>query len=125
MLHPSYSDLIEVVNSGVEEGEAPVVQSRYSIVIATAKRARQLISGAEPLVEDAEGKKPLSIAVEELYSGKIKILGEDEEVGGDMLELSEDEDGEVMNMENADETEEAAEKAEDMAADESEEETEA
>ena len=126
MLHPSYSDLIEVVNSGVEEGEAPVVQSRYSIVIATAKRARdRLISGAEPLVEDAEGKKPLSIAVEELYSGKIKILGEDEEVGGDMLELSEDEDSEVMNMENADETEEAAEKAEDMAADESEEETEA
>ena len=125
MLHPSYSDLIEVVNSGVEEGEAPVVQSRYSIVIATAKRARQLISGAEPLVEDAEGKKPLSIAVEELYSGKIKILGEDEEVGGDMLELSEDEDSEVMNMENADETEEAAEKAEDMAADESEDETEA
>ena len=109
----------------MEEGEAPVVQSRYSIVIATAKRARQLISGAEPLVEDAEGKKPLSIAVEELYSGKIKILGEDEEVGGDMLELSEDEDSEVMNMENADETEEAAEKAEDMAADESEEETEA
>lgn len=125
MLHPSYSDLIEVVNSGVEEGEAPVVQSRYSIVIATAKRARQLISGAEPLVEDAEGKKPLSIAVEELYSGKIKILGEDEEVGGDMLELSEDEDGEVMKMENADETEEAAENAEDAMADESEEETEA
>ena len=125
MLHPSYSDLIEVVNSGVEEGEAPVVQRRYSIVIATAKRARQLISGAEPLVEDAEGKKPLSIAVEELYSGEIKILGEDEEVGGDMLELSEDEDSEVMKMENADEAEEAAEKAEGMMADESEEETEA
>lgn len=125
MLHPSYSDLIEVVNSGVEEGEAPVVQSRYSIVIATAKRARQLISGAEPLVEDAEGKKPLSIAVEELYSGKIKILGEDEEVGGDMLELSEDEDSEVMKMENADEVEEAAENTEDMMTDEDEEETEA
>ncbi len=90
MLHPSYSDLIEVVNSGVEEGEAPVVQSRYSIVIATAKRARQLISGAEALVEDAEGKKPLSIAVEELYSGEVKILGEDEEAAADMLELSED-----------------------------------
>ncbi len=124
MLHPSYSDLIEVVNSGVEEGEAPVVQSRYSIVIATAKRARQLISGAEPLVEDAEGKKPLSIAVEELYSGEIKILGEDEEVGGDTLELSEDEDSEVMKMGNADEAEEVAEKAEDMMTNESEEETE-
>lgn len=78
MLHPSYSDLIEVANSGVEEGEHPVVNSRYSIVIATAKRARQIIAGAEPLVENAEGKKPLSIAVEELYNGQVKILGEDE-----------------------------------------------
>ena len=44
MLHPSYSDLINVVNSEVEPGEQPVVQSRYSIVIAAAKRARQLIA---------------------------------------------------------------------------------
>ena len=48
MLHPSYSDLINVVNSEVEPGEQPVVQSRYSIVIATAKRARQIIAGEEP-----------------------------------------------------------------------------
>ena len=27
MLHPSYTDLIEAVNSGVEPGEQPVVQS--------------------------------------------------------------------------------------------------
>ena len=85
MLHPSYSDLIRVVNSEVEEGEQPVVQSRYSIVIATAKRARQIIAGAEPLVEDAEGKKPLSIAVEELYNGAVKILGEDEEIKDEMV----------------------------------------
>ena len=44
MLHPSYSDLMKVVNSGVEEGETPVVNSRYSIVMATAKRARQILS---------------------------------------------------------------------------------
>lgn len=56
MLHPSYSDLIEVANSGVEEGEHPVVNSRYSIVIATAKRARQIIAGAEPLVEHSDRK---------------------------------------------------------------------
>ena len=30
MLHPSYADLINVVNSGVEEGEDPVVNSRYA-----------------------------------------------------------------------------------------------
>ena len=90
MLHPSYSDLIRVVNSEVEEGEQPVVQSRYSIVIATAKRARQIIAGAEPLVEDAEGKKPLSIAVEELYNGAVKILGEDEEITEEMVSAADE-----------------------------------
>ena len=34
MLHPSYTDLMKVVNSNVEQGEAPVVNSRYSIVAA-------------------------------------------------------------------------------------------
>ena len=78
MLHPSYSDLMKVVNSEVEEGEAPVVNSRYAIVMATSKRARQIISGEEAYV-DAENKKPLSIAVEELNEGKIRILTEEEE----------------------------------------------
>ena len=77
MLHPSYSDLMKVVNSEVEPGEAPVVNSRYSIVMATSKRARQIIGGEEPLVE-GKGKKPLSVAVEELNQGKIKILNEEE-----------------------------------------------
>ena len=80
MLHPSYSDLMKVVNSEVEQGEAPVVNSRYSIVMATSKRARQIISGDEPLVAGGAGKKPLSLAVEELNQGKIKILAEDEVV---------------------------------------------
>ena len=39
MLHPSYTDLMKVVNAGVEEGETPVVNSRYSIVMATSKTA--------------------------------------------------------------------------------------
>ena len=78
MLHPSYADLINVVNSGVEEGEDPVVKSRYSIVMATSKRARQIIAGDEELV-DGRGKKPLSVAVEELNQGKVKITSEDEE----------------------------------------------
>ena len=78
MLHPSYADLINVVNSGVEEGEDPVVNSRYSIVMATSKRARQIIAGDETLVDD-RGKKALSVAVEELNQGKIKILGEEEQ----------------------------------------------
>ena len=79
MLHPSYTDLMSVVNSEVEPGEQPVVNSRYSIVLATAKRARQIIDGQEPLVPADPKKKPLSIAVDELYHGKVKIVGADEE----------------------------------------------
>lgn len=78
MLHPSYSDLMNVVNSEVEKGEAPVVNSRYSIVMATSKRAREIIDGDEPMVKD-DGKKALSVAVEELKEGKLKIVGDDEE----------------------------------------------
>lgn len=78
MLHPSYSDLMKVVNADVEPGEEPVVSSRYSIVMATSKRARQIIAGDTPLVAD-NGKKPLSIAVEELNEGKIKIINDEEE----------------------------------------------
>ena len=76
MLHPSYTDLMKVVNSEVEPGEAPVVNSRYSIVMETSKRARQLIAGEEPLVATRQ-TKPLSIAIEELNKGKIKIMPED------------------------------------------------
>ena len=79
MLHPSYSDLMKVVNSEVEPGEEKIVKSRYSIVMATAKRARQIIGGHEPMVKVKPGEKPLSIAVDELNQGKIKILGEEEE----------------------------------------------
>lgn len=77
MLHPSYTDLMKVVNSEVEPGEQPVVNSRYSIVIATARRARQIIDGATPFV-DVAYPKPLSIAVEELQQSKVKIVGDDD-----------------------------------------------
>ena len=80
MLHPSYSDLINAVNSNVEPGEQPVVQSRYSIVIATAKRARQLIAGEEPMVSGAYNKKALSVAVEEMHAQKVTILSDENHV---------------------------------------------
>ena len=77
MLHPSYTDLINAVNADVEPGEQPVVQSRYSIVIATAKRARQLVDGEEATVPSF-GKKPLSVAIEELEGGIVKIVPDEE-----------------------------------------------
>jgi DNA-directed RNA polymerase subunit omega len=68
---------MKVVNNN-SENEHPVVNSRYSIVMATAKRARQIIDGSQPLVDDPDNKA-LSIAIEELYDGKVKILANDEE----------------------------------------------
>ncbi len=109
MLHPSYTELMEKINSDVDEGDTPIVQSRYSIVKATAARAKQIIdwratsekidkriaadpTGLEPQATkeevyalsvgkpqlpesaDLDERKPLSIAVDELYSGVVKIV---------------------------------------------------
>lgn len=77
MLHPSYTDLMNIANSEVEQGEQPVVNSRYSIVLATAKRARQIIAGSNPLIESASCPKPLSIAIDEFSNSAIKIDAEE------------------------------------------------
>ena len=80
MLHPSYTDLMRTVNKDAEEeGTSKPINSRYSIVLATAKRARQLIAGADPLVETDEKDKPLSVAVKEMASGELKIISSEEE----------------------------------------------
>lgn len=98
MLHPSYNELMKAVNEnagGTEED--PVVSSRYSIVIAAAKRARQLIT-EENLALEAEGdadskemkpekigwpEKPLSTAIRELMDGDVKIVPNDDEFDDD------------------------------------------
>ena len=95
MLHPSYTELIEAANKNVPEGEEPVVTSRYSIVIATAKRARQLVAGQQAFVEADDTVKPLSIAVEELKNGQIAILPagvveEIEEIMEEAVEMAEE-----------------------------------
>lgn len=106
MLHPSYTDLMKVVNSEVEEGEEKVVNSRYSIVLATSKRARQLIDDAEPKIATRAGEKPLSIAIDELNNSKIHILSGDEEPEIDeVLDVVEepDADEELLNVSEDDE----------------------
>ena len=59
--------------------------------MATSKRARQIIGGDEALVNMKTGMKPLSVAVEELNEGKIKILG-DEEMESDGSRFGSEED---------------------------------
>lgn len=126
MIHPSYVDLMKVVNKDIEEGETPVINSRYSIVMATAKRARQIVDGDEPLVRVSRGEKPLSTAVAELNEGEIRILAEDEaeeEYPENIAEMSSEElvesgeyDDETAEAAESDETE--ADSQEDAAADE-------
>ena len=80
MIHPSYTELIQAINNNAEEDDnTMLLNSRYSLVLATSKRARQLIAGSEPLVDGAAGKKPLAIAIDELYKGKVKIVATSEE----------------------------------------------
>lgn len=78
MIHPSYVEMIDKINEEQDREDAPLVTSRYSVVLATARRARQLVSGAEPFVPavDRYGKprKPLSVAVDEFYEDKVHII---------------------------------------------------
>ncbi|HHD2751553.1 TPA: DNA-directed RNA polymerase subunit omega [Clostridium perfringens] len=46
------------------------VEDRYSLVILSAKRARQIIDGAETFV-DVESNKPLTIAINEIDQGFV------------------------------------------------------
>ncbi len=73
MLHPSYKEMIERMNDTKSEGDVEI-QSRYSLVIAAAKRARQINSGSEPLVDVSGKEKNLSMAVDELFAGKVHII---------------------------------------------------
>lgn len=58
MLNPSFKEL-------ADKGD-----SRYTLVMLTAKRARKIIEGAEPLVETSS-KKAVSIALQEVLEGAI------------------------------------------------------
>lgn len=58
MLNPSFNEL-------GEKGD-----SRYTLVMLTAKRARRIIDGSKPLLE-TRLEKPVSIALEEVLEGAI------------------------------------------------------
>ncbi len=61
MLNPSVNDLLEKIDS------------RYSLVIATSKRAREIIQ--EQLESEGTSiNKPISAAVDEFYNNKFHIV---------------------------------------------------
>ncbi|MCK9526181.1 MAG: DNA-directed RNA polymerase subunit omega [Limnochordia bacterium] len=44
---------------------------RYTAIVVVSQRARQLIEGADPVIE-CRSTKPVTIAIEELKAGKIQ-----------------------------------------------------
>jgi DNA-directed RNA polymerase subunit omega len=65
MMYPSISELKEKADC------------RYTLVIESAKRARQLVDGAEPLTESKESN-PVSQAAKEIYYDKITYITQEE-----------------------------------------------
>ena len=52
-------------------------ENRYSLVIATAKRARQISSGSKPMT-DKEDVSPVTLAADEIEEDKVKIYNKNE-----------------------------------------------
>ena len=65
MMYPGVSELKEKADC------------RYTLVIESAKRARQLVDGAEPLTDEKE-ENPVSQAAKEIFMDKITYIASEE-----------------------------------------------
>ncbi len=64
MIYPSIDKLLERVNS------------RYTLVIASAKRARIIKEEGCSMIENSKSKKYVGMALEEIEQGELIIEGE-------------------------------------------------
>jgi len=48
-------------------------ESRYTLVMVAAKRARQIVEGSPPMSE-SKSNKPVLIALDEIEDGKVKYV---------------------------------------------------
>lgn len=71
MVKPTVAELLTKANN------------RYELVIATARRARQIASGAEPKTEVKE-ESPVTLAANEIAEGKVSIVEEPEDENDDI-----------------------------------------
>ncbi|RLB56161.1 MAG: DNA-directed RNA polymerase subunit omega [Deltaproteobacteria bacterium] len=53
------------------------VENRFALVVVATQRTRQLLDGAEPLVESKN--KPTVVALREIAAGKVNVLSEEEQ----------------------------------------------
>jgi len=79
MLRPSYTELMDIINN--DELADSKITSRYTIVLAAAKRARQIINGELPMTK-ATTDRAVSIAVKEMSESKILIKVEEDLMDG-------------------------------------------
>ena len=93
---PRYKDVYEL---------AEEVGGMYSLVVAAAKRAKQIREGRQPVIE-INSANPLTIAIEELLQGKVQVRPIEEEPEEPMA------DTEVVEVLGADMSAEAAAAAE-------------
>lgn len=61
MLEPSVDELQEKIDS------------KYTLVILSSRRARELNNSAKPLIENAKSEKPVGVALEEIKAGKLYV----------------------------------------------------
>ena len=71
MVKPTVAELLTKANN------------RYELVIATARRARQIAAGAEPKTEVKE-ESPVTLAANEIAEGKVSIVEEPEDENDDV-----------------------------------------
>jgi len=96
MLRPSYSELMDTLNQ--QEGIDMKVTSRYTIVIAASKRARQIIDGS-PTLCSADSGKAVSIAINEMYEGKLNISISKDNIDSEAHTYSQHDINEAINDE--------------------------
>ena len=66
IVKPTVTDLLDTVKD-----------NRYSLVIMTAKRARQIAEGA-PVLTKAKDKSVVTLAADEIAEEKVKMVNEEE-----------------------------------------------
>ena len=73
MFEPSGQELINIANESILN-ENEKIKSKYTVIIAAAKRARQLVDNKDERVE--EGANPLTVAIDEIKNKEVKIAPE-------------------------------------------------
>lgn len=72
MFEISGSELINIVNRNINDDDKKI-KSKFAIIIATAKRARQLVATRDERLED---QNALTVAINEFKEGKVNIINE-------------------------------------------------